>query len=79
MCGAKLPPPFLNRIEALAEDDAAVTEFGIEYALRQCEALLKFGVPGLHFYTLNKAHSTLRILAGLGLPGKGKDNETMRQ
>ncbi len=68
MCGARLPGPFLSRIEALAEDDAAVTEFGIEYALRQCEALLKFGVPGLHFYTLNKAHSTLQILAGLGLP-----------
>jgi methylenetetrahydrofolate reductase (NADPH) len=68
MCGAKLPPPFLRRIEELAEDDSAVTEFGIDYALRQCEELLKFGVPGLHFYTLNKAHSTLRILAGLGLP-----------
>jgi methylenetetrahydrofolate reductase (NADPH) len=68
MCGAKLPGPFLRRIEELADDDAAVTEFGIEYALRQCEELLKFGVPGLHFYTLNKAHSTLRILAGLGLP-----------
>lgn len=68
MCGARLPTPFLNRIEELAEDDAAVTDFGIEYALRQCEELLKFGVPGLHFYTLNKAHSTLRILEGLGLP-----------
>jgi methylenetetrahydrofolate reductase (NADPH) len=68
MCGAKLPPPFLSRIEELAEDDSAVTEFGIDYALRQCEELLKFGVPGLHCYTLNKAHSTLRILAGLGLP-----------
>jgi methylenetetrahydrofolate reductase (NADPH) len=68
LCGARLPSPFLSRIEELAEDDAAVTDFGIEYALRQCEALLKFGVPGLHFYTLNKAHSTLRILEGLGLP-----------
>src|SRR3954470_3407039 len=72
MCGARLPAPFLSRIEELAEDDAAVTEFGIEYALRQCEALLKFGVPGLHFYTLNKAHSTLRILEGLGLPRDGQ-------
>ncbi len=68
MCGARLPGPFLQRIEELGEDDAAVTEFGIEYAHGQCEALLKFGVPGLHFYTLNKAHSTQRILAALGLP-----------
>jgi hypothetical protein len=24
-------------------------------------------VPGLHFYTLNKAHSTVRVLKNLGL------------
>lgn len=70
LCGARLPDAFLSRIEELADDDAGVTEFGIEYAQKQCEALLKFGVPGLHFYTLNKAHSTLRILAGLGLPAE---------
>lgn len=69
MCGAKLPPAFLGRIEELAEDDAAVTQFGIEHAVKQCEELLKFGVPGLHFYTLNKAHSTLAVLKGLGMPG----------
>jgi methylenetetrahydrofolate reductase (NADPH) len=67
LCGARLPAPFLSRIEELADDDAAVTSFGIDYALQQCEDLLKFGVPGLHFYTLNKSHSTLRILEGLGL------------
>jgi methylenetetrahydrofolate reductase (NADPH) len=67
MCGAKLPPAFLQRIEELGTDDDAVTAFGIEHALGQCEALLKFGVPGLHFYTLNKSFSTLQILSGLGL------------
>ena len=67
MCGARLPGPFLSRIEELAEDDKAVTEFGIEHARKQCEELLRFGVPGLHFYTLNKAYSTERIVSGLGL------------
>ena len=47
--------------------DAAVAEYGIEYATQQCEALLRFGVQGLHFYTLNKAHSTVRIVKNLGL------------
>jgi methylenetetrahydrofolate reductase (NADPH) len=67
MCGAKLPAPFLARLEELGDDDTAVTEFGIEYATRQCEELLRFGVPGIHFYTLNKAHSTTQIVRNLGL------------
>ena len=67
LCGAKLPAPFLARLEELGDDDAAVTEFGIEYATQQCDDLLKFGVPGLHFYTLNKAYSTTRIITNLGL------------
>jgi len=67
LCGARLPAAFVARLDALGDDDAAVTEFGIEHATRQCEALLQFGVTGLHFYTLNKAHSTTRIVKALGL------------
>jgi methylenetetrahydrofolate reductase (NADPH) len=69
MCGARLPKPVLARLEELGEDDQAVTEFGIEYASRQCEELLRAGVPGIHFYTLNKAYATSRILKNLGLAG----------
>ncbi|HAB17025.1 MAG TPA: methylenetetrahydrofolate reductase [NAD(P)H] [Verrucomicrobiota bacterium] len=67
MCGAKLPAPFLQRLEELGDDDAAVTEFGIEYCSRQVEELLREGAPGVHFYTLNKAHSTVRVMRNLSL------------
>ena len=67
MCGATLPADLGAELEKLADDDAAAAEFGIEYATRQCRELLKAGVPGLHFYTLNKAQSTTRILRNLGL------------
>ena len=67
MCGATLPAPLAAKLDALGQDDAAVAEFGIEYATRQCEDLLRAGVPGIHFYTLNKAHATVRILKNLGL------------
>jgi methylenetetrahydrofolate reductase (NADPH) len=67
MCGAKLPGPFLARLNQLGDDDEAVTQFGIEYCTRQCEELLRGGAPGLHFYTLNKARSTIAIVRALGL------------
>ncbi len=67
LCGAKIKPPLRAKLDALGTDEAAATEFGIEYATRQCEELLRAGVPGLHFYTLNKAPSTVRVLKNLGL------------
>jgi methylenetetrahydrofolate reductase (NADPH) len=67
MCGATIPAPLAARLDALGNDDPAVAEFGIEYATRQCQELLGAGVPGIHFYTLNKAQATVRILRNLGL------------
>jgi len=67
LCGAELPAALLGRLDALGDDETAVAEFGIEYAVEQCRDLLKHGAPGLHFYTLNKARSTSRILMRLGL------------
>ena len=66
LCGAKIPTALRARLDQLANDDAAAVEFGIEYATRQCEELLRAGVPGLHFYTLNKARSTVQVLKNLG-------------
>ena len=67
MCGARIPAPLAARLDALAHDDAAAAEFGIEYASQQCADLIRNGVPGIHFYTLNKAASTVRVLKNLGL------------
>ena len=67
LCGAQLPAPFLRRLDEFGDDDAAVMAYGIEYATEQCASLLEHGVPGLHFYTLNKAHSTVQIARNLGL------------
>ena len=67
LCGARLPPLLIARLEELGEDDEAVTAFGIDFASRQCAELLRAGVPGLHFYTLNKARCTTEIMKNLGL------------
>jgi methylenetetrahydrofolate reductase (NADPH) len=67
LCGADLPAPLRAQLEKHADNDEACAEFGIEYATRQCEELLQGGVPGLHFYTLNKARSTAQVLRNLRL------------
>jgi methylenetetrahydrofolate reductase (NADPH) len=67
MCGARIPDSLRADLEKIGDDDAAAVEFGIDFATRQCEQLLASGVPGIHFYTLNKAHSTTRVLKNLGL------------
>ncbi len=67
LCGSKIPPALRTKLDALGTDDEAALQFGIEYATQQCEALLRAGAPGLHFYTLNKAHSTVQVIKNLGL------------
>jgi methylenetetrahydrofolate reductase (NADPH) len=67
LCGSKIPPALRTQLDALGTDDEAAMKFGIEYATRQCEELLRAGVPGLHFYTLNKAPATVQVLKNLGL------------
>jgi len=67
LSGAKIPTPLQARLDELTNDDKAAAEFGIEFATRQCEELLAAGVPGLHFYTLNKAQPTVQVIKNLGL------------
>jgi methylenetetrahydrofolate reductase (NADPH) len=66
LCGAEMPAPLVSRLEACG-DDADVMRVGVEYATAQCEELLREGVEGLHFYTLNRAASTSRVVTNLGL------------
>ena len=67
LCGATIPAALKARLDQLAGDDEACAKFGIEYATQQCEELIREGVPGLHFYTLNKVPSTAAVVKNLGL------------
>ncbi len=67
MCGAVIPDEMKQAIERFGDDQPSVEQFGIDFATKQCEALLKADVPGLHFYTLNKSNATRRIYLNLGL------------
>lgn len=67
LCSAKIPPKLERQLARVETDDGGATEVGIEYATHQCEDLIKFGIPGLHFYSLNKSYSLLAIWKNLGL------------
>lgn len=67
LCGAHIPPQLEQALSKVENDDNAATQLGIEYATRQCEALIRFGVSGLHFYSLNKSHSVSAICRNLGI------------
>ena len=67
LCCAKIPAALEAKLVKVENDDDAAVEMGIEYASRQCEDLIKFGAPGLHFYSLNKSHSVAAICKNLGL------------
>lgn len=67
MCGAVIPKEMNEAIARFGEDHASVESYGIEFATKQCEELLRNGAPGLHFYTLNKSRATREIYTHLGL------------
>jgi methylenetetrahydrofolate reductase (NADPH) len=69
LCGATIPPQLDARLERFAEDNRAVREIGIEHATRQAEDLWANGVPGIHFYVLNRAYSVSHILSELHIGG----------
>ena len=64
-CGAKIPEELASDLESIQDDPEAVQQYGIEYATRQCQELLAHGVPGIHFYTLNRSDSTRKIVENL--------------
>jgi len=52
----------LQRVEG---DDDATYALGVRWARMQCEELLERGVPGIHFFTLNRSPATREIYQGL--------------
>ncbi len=65
--GISIPAELLAALDARGDDAEAVADLGVAYATLQCAELLAVGVPGIHFYTLNRSPSTRAIVSALRL------------
>ncbi len=65
LCGATIPEDLRRKLSSAGDDAAAAMDIGVTYAAEQCRELLKYGVPGIHFYTLNRSPATIAILREL--------------
>ncbi len=65
MCGSSFPSKLAVRLAAVQEDKPAQFEIGVEHAVTQCEHLKAEGVPGIHFYALNRSDACRQILDAL--------------
>lgn len=64
-CGATITDEVHNIFKPLNGDAESTYKMGVEFAVKQCDELIKGGVPGLHFYTLNKIDPTREILSAI--------------
>lgn len=65
MCGATVPMRLALQLERVKEQPEALVQLGVAHATVQCMELLSRGVPGIHFYTLNKSPATRMIVGAL--------------
>ncbi len=65
LCGATLPQSLLAGLEEAQEDPQRVRAIGIEHSTRQALELLDSGVPGIHFYVLNRCFHIREIMERL--------------
>ncbi|KAJ5911989.1 Methylenetetrahydrofolate reductase 1 [Penicillium subrubescens] len=64
---ARVPPEWMEALEPVKNDDAAVREIGKRLIADMCRKLMAFGLNHLHFYTMNLAQATKLVLEELGL------------
>jgi methylenetetrahydrofolate reductase (NADPH) len=73
LCGARLPPDLIRKLEAYAHDDESVRRLGVEVCTHLCRRLLDHGVPGVHFYCLNRVLSCTEVIRNLDLAAPRSD------
>ena len=66
-CGAEIPRWIRLRLQAFGDDTASIKAFGLDVVSDLCDRLIKGGVGGLHFYSMNQSVATLEVVKRLAL------------
>jgi methylenetetrahydrofolate reductase (NADPH) len=66
LSGAPFPAALAAEFEQIADDPAAVRAKGIAHMSEMCQHLLREGVPGIHFITMNRSTATREVWQNLG-------------
>lgn len=67
LCGSRLPKELVDRLSVFEDGSDGQYSVGLYHATKQVEQLVEQGVPGVHFYVLNKARATAQICRALTL------------
>ena len=65
LSGTKINPKVIQFFEKYKNSKEDTIKAGIEFASIQCEKLINFGIKGIHFYTLNKARSSIEVIGNI--------------
>jgi methylenetetrahydrofolate reductase (NADPH) len=66
-CGAEIPRWLRKRLEEFNDDTESLQAFTLDFLTDFTQKLIDTGVPGLHFYSMNRADQTLTVCQRLGL------------
>jgi len=65
-CGTTITDDLRDGLSQIdIEDNKTVASFGVDFLVPKCSDLIKNGVDGLHFYTMNKSKSVKNILEAI--------------
>lgn len=66
-CGAEIPRWLRKQLESFQDDVESLQAFTLDFLTDFTQKLIDSGVPGLHFYSMNRVDPTLTICQRLGL------------
>lgn len=65
----KIPKELKRKMSELAEKPEEMGKYGIDYAIRQAQDLIRNDVSGLHLYSMNRSGPVISIVSGISITG----------